>query len=110
MTAEPMARRAGPEHASAVRRLDGARDEQSRLQGRAEIRNPDAESSMTMLALTDRTGCLPFFLRARHPEGQARSTSARQPTPPNTRTELEPSDDRDAARAGCPPRATCRST
>jgi hypothetical protein len=31
MTAEQMARRTGPEHASAVRRLDGARDEQRRL-------------------------------------------------------------------------------
>jgi len=31
MTAEQMARRTGPEHASAVRRLDGAREEQSRL-------------------------------------------------------------------------------
>jgi hypothetical protein len=31
MTAEQMARRTRPEHASAVRRLAGARDEQSRL-------------------------------------------------------------------------------
>ena len=31
MTAEQMARRTGREHASAVRRLAGARDEQSRL-------------------------------------------------------------------------------
>jgi hypothetical protein len=31
MTTELMDRRTGPEHASAVRRLEGARDEQSRL-------------------------------------------------------------------------------